>query len=173
MTDQIERALDALEEAREEEAPDWEWMLRRNAGAGGYASVPGLEGSGRAAGFPPAPAEHREVEWAGADRDLTAGLKDGWDQRGAALTGETMAEPGRDWEWRAGPEGMAERSEMGESLYQRVRRAGAAAEYAARSRGRQDPVRVAEAAGRGLDPMELDRIFQRDARRYDGGFSLY
>lgn len=63
----------------------------------------------------------------------------------------------------------------GEYLYTAARRARAAVEQA---RGLQQagPVVIREPAavgGKWPTPTELDRIFQRDARRYDGGFTLF
>lgn len=60
-------------------------------------------------------------------------------------------------------------------LYAAVRRARAAAEQAQDLR-QAGPVVIREPVpvGRqGPAPAELDRIFQRDARRYDGGFTLF
>ena len=62
----------------------------------------------------------------------------------------------------------------GALLFAQARRARAAAEYAA---GRREtvvvPAPATEERGGGLDAHRLDRLFQRDARRYDGGFTLY
>lgn len=60
-------------------------------------------------------------------------------------------------------------------LYAAVRRTRAAAEQAQGLRQAgpvviREPVAVSE---QGTTPAELDRIFQRDARRYDGGFTLF
>lgn len=60
-------------------------------------------------------------------------------------------------------------------LYAAVRRTRAAAEQAQGLRQAgpvviREPVAVGE---QGTTPAELDRIFQRDARRYDGGFTLF
>lgn len=60
-------------------------------------------------------------------------------------------------------------------LYTAVRRTRAAAEQAQGLRQAgpvviREPVAVGE---QGTTPAELDRIFQRDARRYDGGFTLF
>lgn len=60
-------------------------------------------------------------------------------------------------------------------LYAAVRRTRTAAEQAQGLRQAgpvviREPVAVGE---QGATPAELDRIFQRDARRYDGGFTLF
>ena len=55
-----------------------------------------------------------------------------------------------------------------------MRRARAAVEQA-RGLGQAEPVvlRKPEPVRQNSAPLELDRIFQRDARRYDGGFTLF
>lgn len=63
----------------------------------------------------------------------------------------------------------------GAELYTAVRRTRAAAEQAQGLR-QPGPVVIREpvaVGGQGPTPAELDRIFQRDARRYDGGFTLF
>lgn len=60
-------------------------------------------------------------------------------------------------------------------LYAAVRRTRAAAEQAQGLR-QAGPVVIREpvpVGGQSHTPAELDRIFQRDARRYDGGFTLF
>ena len=60
-------------------------------------------------------------------------------------------------------------------LYAAVRRTRAAAEQAQGLR-KAGPVVIREpvpVGGQSPTPAELDRIFQRDARRYDGGFTLF
>lgn len=60
-------------------------------------------------------------------------------------------------------------------LYATVRRTRAAAEQA-RGLRQAGPVVIREpvpVGGQSPTPAELDRIFQRDARRYDGGFTLF
>ena len=60
------------------------------------------------------------------------------------------------------------------TLYAQVRRTRAAAEYAtARRETVTVPVPAAAPAPAPLGAEGLDRLFQRDARRYDGGFTLY
>lgn len=66
-------------------------------------------------------------------------------------------------------------SRLDGDLYAAVRRTRAAAEQTQGLR-QAGPVVIREpvAVGRqGATPAELDRIFQRDARRYDGGFTLF
>lgn len=60
-------------------------------------------------------------------------------------------------------------------LYAAVRRTRAAAEQT-QSLRQAGPVVIREpvpVGGQNPTPAELDRIFQRDARRYDGGFTLF
>lgn len=60
----------------------------------------------------------------------------------------------------------------GGALYQKLRQAQTAAEYRPnRTSVALLPAEDGNGAVRGL--VELDRAFQRDARRYDGGFELY
>ncbi|MEG1857483.1 MAG: hypothetical protein RR216_01990 [Pseudoflavonifractor sp.] len=60
----------------------------------------------------------------------------------------------------------------GRSLTERLRRTAAAAEY--RGRGTQMPTGTgADRAPKRMGAAELDMAFERDARRYDGGFELY
>ena len=60
----------------------------------------------------------------------------------------------------------------GGALYQKLRQAQTAAEYRPnRTSVALLPAEDQNGAVRGL--AELDRAFQRDARRYDGGFDLY
>lgn len=97
---------------------------------------------------------------------------------GAGVTGAAQAEGlPRLRGWEAGgfiaPEAGA-RAAGAAVLYRGMRRTAEAARY----RGREG---TREAAGRGLtvearramDLEALDRAFQRDARRYDGGFERY
>lgn len=72
-----------------------------------------------------------------------------------------------------GAEGQRLLTETG--LYGSLRRAGMAVGQVPYLR-QPGPTVIQEpepAAGQGPTPAELDRIFQRDARRYDGGFTLF
>lgn len=74
--------------------------------------------------------------------------------------------------WLAGMAAVFRGSASGGELYQRLRQAQTAAEY----RPNRTSVALLPAEGqsgavKGL--AELDRAFQRDARRYDGGFEFY
>ena len=74
------------------------------------------------------------------------------------------------------PSGVLEGAASGTAgtLYAQVRRTRAAAEYAAARRETVTvPVPAAAPAPAPLGAEGLDRLFQRDARRYDGGFTLY
>lgn len=61
-----------------------------------------------------------------------------------------------------------------ERLYQQVRRSQAQAGYSRPVSG-VTPLMVPgfQTETRGVSPEGLDRVFQRDARRYDGGFTLF
>lgn len=107
----------------------------------------------------------------GPDRSPGRGAgRTGEDPASAVLTGEAL--PG----WGSpSVRDREDRTRGGESLLERGRRARAAVEYAA---GRREPVAApvpvpAAGGGKALGAGELDRVFQRDARRYDGGFTLY
>lgn len=62
-----------------------------------------------------------------------------------------------------------------ESVWRALRRARAAADYARRehSGGAHDSLPAPEGRTQSLGAAELDRLFQRDARRYDGDSPLY
>lgn len=62
-----------------------------------------------------------------------------------------------------------------EPVWHALRRARAAADYARREHGvlSSAPLRAADRRTRSLGAAELDRLFQRDARRYDGDSPLY
>ncbi|WP_297718225.1 hypothetical protein [Intestinimonas sp.] len=68
-----------------------------------------------------------------------------------------------------------ERALTAAALYDSVRRAGMAAEQVPylRQPGQVVVRELEPVGGQGPTPAELDRIFQRDARRYDGGFTLF
>lgn len=58
-----------------------------------------------------------------------------------------------------------------DGLYRMLQAGDRAAE--ARGQGGRTLVVTEYSAGEGMDPAGLDRVFQRDARRYDNGFQLY
>lgn len=64
------------------------------------------------------------------------------------------------------------RLSVGGGLYQRLRQAQTAAEYRP-NRTNVALLTAEEGNGSVQGLAELDRAFQRDARRYDGGFELY
>ena len=87
----------------------------------------------------------------------------------AGIAGRRMAEAGS-----AGAGGGREEQGGAGWLYHSLRAGAAAAGYMLRG---GETVTVVEKAGGspggGLSPAELDRMLERDARRYDGGFSLF
>lgn len=107
-----------------------------------------------------------------------------WQEGTPAGTGDVrMAEPGprENWLPAGGTQQLMEDMDgtaapRGSSvLYTAVRRARAAAEQVQSLRS-TEPVVLREpipVGGQSPTPAELDRIFQRDARRYDGGFTLF
>lgn len=112
-----------------------------------------------------------------------------WQEGTPAGTGDARtAVSGRRTHWFAAggewirAEGAKENAERlaaepgtGGDLYIAMRRVGTAVEQA-RGLQQSGPVVIREpgaVGGQGTTPAELDRIFQRDARRYDGGFTLF
>ena len=93
--------------------------------------------------------------------------------RSAAGGTQTPAESGTEW---SGLEGTAPPGQPAAAgLYWGLARLRAAAAYGTSAPGRT-VVRVPAPASEetpGLRPAELDRLFQRDARRYDGRFTLF
>ncbi len=104
-----------------------------------------------------------------AEEEMAAGLRAGgerrWEKRGRTERGGA--------EWEEVLEGDRGKGEL--SLLSAVRRGERAASLARRP-GRDLTATVSEAAGgeaAGLTVEGLDRAVERDARRYDGGFSMY
>lgn len=90
--------------------------------------------------------------------------------------------PGEAWtEGGSPPEWLEEAGRAGERrtgggaawLYQRLRAAAAAAGSAGRAGETVTLVKETGAAGAPLSAAEVDRALERDARRYDGGFTLF
>lgn len=76
---------------------------------------------------------------------------------------------------RENAERLAAAPGTGGDLYVAMRRAGTAVKQA-QGLQQSSPVVIREPGamgGQGPTPAELDRIFQRDARRYDDGFTLF
>ena len=72
------------------------------------------------------------------------------------------------------PPGGTQRSTGAAWLYQQVRQSAAQAGYARPAQVFYPQETAAEpSGGPSFGPEELDRLFQRDARRYDGPFTLY
>lgn len=169
MTNEIEALLARLEEDEEEEA---------------VLELLGLP----VGGLFPRPAEEGQTE-------------EGFPAMAGAAAAETVrtkadrGEAARSIPWRAGREETAQapvgqrrrsvrRSEAAAQIQQgggqeslltaRVRRLGDAADYALRRPAERVGAPAAEAVGdTGLTAGALDLLMERDARRYDGGFSFY
>lgn len=110
----------------------------------------------------PAPREGAEDgPWAGDAARRAAGFV-----RDTAEDGRRLPRIG----WIA--ENRTRDAESAETLYQRLRQAGKTARYRVRPEAAAELRPAAPDAGR-LSLDELDRTFQRDARRYDCGFELY
>ena len=138
-------------------------------GSGAEALLPGLTDTAAAARRAarredgPPPAGVREAaEHAGAAGGLLRRLETGGGAAAPAL-------PGDGGDGRAGggrPSGAAWLAEqVGRSLRPAVEQAG-------RSGGGVTVIRPAERGGGTVEAEGLDRMFRRDARRYDGGFQL-
>lgn len=154
---------------------------------------------GASLSIPLAVKREQTMALAQADRRMGTEPEWSWQEGTPAGTGDVRtAEPGRRERWLPAG-GMRLRTEAdpadslgrtasaqgegylyaavqgGEYLYTAARRARAAVEQA-RVLQQAGPVVIREPAavgGKWPTPAELDRIFQRDARRYDGGFTLF
>ena len=112
----------------------------------------------------------RAARQAGADQAWQTGTPAEMGETRTAASGGRTVPPAPDI---GDPARGPARTEL--ELYTAVRRARTAAEQAQGLRQAgpvviREPVAVGE---QGTTPAELDRIFQRDARRYDGGFTLF
>ena len=138
-------------------------------GSGAEALLPGLTDTAaaarRAAGREdgPPPAGVREAaEHAGAVGGLLRRLETGGGAAAPALPGDGGDSPAGGGR----PSGAAWLAEqVGRSLRPAVEQAG-------RSGGSVTVIRPAERGGGTVEAEGLDRMFRRDARRYDGGFQL-
>ena len=136
----------------------------------------GSAGQGEAGELPLVVRQLSEIRLAQAARQ--AGAERPWQTGTPAGTGEvrTAADGGRAVLSATDIGATVLESALAEpELYAAVRRTRAAAEQAQGLRQAgpvviREPVAVGE---QGATPAELDRIFQRDARRYDGGFTLF
>ena len=174
MTDYIALALADQEERENSETA--ELLLEQHRAAGvrrGQVRERGMEvPAPPAAGSGPAAGARAEGETDGGDtRDQDSGLAEltdgqirGW-LEAAAPTGAVS------WPEGTGAVFLGRRS-AGGGLYRRLRQAQTAAEYRlSRTGAVLLPAEGRNGSVQGL--AELDRAFQRDARRYDGGFELY
>ena len=138
-------------------------------GSGAEALLPGLTDTAaaarRAAGREdgPPPAGVREAaEHAGAAGGLLRRLETGGGAAAPALPGDGGDSPAGGGR----PSGAAWLAEqVGRSLRPAVEQTG-------RSSGSVTVIRPAERGGGTVEAEGLDRMFRRDARRYDGGFQL-
>lgn len=184
MTDYIALALADQEERENSETA--ELLLEQHRAAGvrrGKAREQGMEvpasaaaGGGAArGGSGPAAGARAEGETDGGDtRDQDSGLAELTDGqiRGWLEAAEAAAPAGAvSWPEGTGAVFLGRRS-AGEGLYRRLRQAQTAAEYRpSRTGAVLLPAEGRNGSVQGL--AELDRAFQRDSRRYDGGFELY
>lgn len=194
MTDWLAWLLEALEEEedREEDLDLGEYVLpggaENQAGetAGPWRGAPAESGS-RGAGVME---EDRTQDGEAAVEDLPQAVRrlcearlaqagsdpdQPWQWGSPAGTGEVRSESeALRRGWTPGGGGAAPAGTAAVDLETAVRRARAAVEQA-RGLGQAEPVvlRKPEPVRQNSAPLELDRIFQRDARRYDGGFTLF
>ena len=200
MTDWLAWLLEALkeEEDREEDLDLREYVLpggaENQAGetAGPWRGAP-AESGGRGAGvmeedraegsagqgedeeLPLLVRELSEARLAQVARQAGSDPSQPWQRGSPAGTGEVRSESeALRWGWTPGGGGAAPAGTAAVDLETAVRRARAAVEQA-RGLGQAEPVvlRKPEPVRQNPAPLELDRIFQRDARRYDGGFTLF
>lgn len=147
-----------------------EWEKAPAAGTGGEA-VRRLRGAVPAGEEGERSLETASLPAVGRRGVLPAGGASGGSMEGTAAEGEDTLS-GSEFPLGA-LEAAAGRGTAG-TLYAQVRRTRAAAEYAAARRETVTvPVPAAVPAPAPLGAEGLDRLFQRDARRYDGGFTLY
>lgn len=113
----------------------------------------------------PRPPETGEPAKAGVEALRYAAAQAG----GVNLDGETELAPDLSW-----AEPLGRRTLGAAELAQRIRRTGRVSRLA-REGGVPVTVTLPEASGSAAAPdlLDLDRAVQRDARRYDGGFTLY
>ena len=177
MTDYIALALADQEERENSETA--ELLLEQHRAAGVRRGQVRERGMGvpapPAAGSGPAAGARAEGETDGGDtRDQDSGLAELTDGqiRGWLEAAEAAAPTGAvGWPEGTGAVFLGRRS-AGEGLYRRLRQAQTAAEYRpSRTGAVLLPAEGRNGSVQGL--AELDRAFQRDARRYDGGFELY
>ena len=123
----------------------------------------------------------RAARQAGAERPWQTGTPAGTGEVRTAADSRTVnwlpagGETVRAEAFRESGGNRSDGSWLDGDLYAAVRRTRAAAEQAQGLR-QAGPVVIREpvpVGGQGAAPAELDRIFQRDARRYDGGFTLF
>ena len=140
----------------------------RAAEGGGTAWNGGAPEAGTLTGEEPDRRDARKQdEQDGGLEDLAVGRTRAWLE-----TAETTASVGAA-SWLEGVTAVFRGSASGGGeLYQRLRQAQTAAEYRpSRTSVALLPAEAQSGSVQGL--AELDRAFQRDARRYDGGFELY
>ena len=92
-----------------------------------------------------------------------AGIRAGQESRAESASNELL-------EWAV--HGSAARARSEAEIYLQLRQAGQAAQLAMRPTGVLTAAETETAGLTGASAGQLDRLFQRDARRYDGGFSL-
>lgn len=177
MTDYLERLLQAQERNEKAQVPDWfvlraEPVLHPAAGSPDWTAPADGLAAGEHTG------NHTAAQAGGAGTAKLPGQApeaDAWLEAAAPSREEHTGDEGRgEAEGVERPAGVSGRNGGAEWLYERLRRSETQAGY-----GRTGAAYLLTApephtpAGRGLTPEGLDRLFQRDARRYDGGFTLY
>lgn len=178
MRDFLEELLDGQEDETREAPARWEEppVVLRRRGARGEAGEAGTEG-----GLPRPPwiaaaargeeTPHTRPEGRGG-RGVEAEQTEAA-RRGEAEGAEPVAAGGGGQVWAPSP-AVPGIGTGAEGLYRKLLRTGRAAGYVRRDMGAAALSHSgAEERGPALGAAELDLIFQRDARRYDGGFPLY
>lgn len=178
MRDLLEELLDGQEDETREAPARWEEppvVLRRRgareeageAGTeGGLPRPPWIDAAARGAEAPHTRPEGREGRSAAAEQTEAA-------HRGAAEGAKPAAAGGGGQLWAPAP-AVPGIGTGAEGLYRKLLRTGRAAGYVRRDMGAAALSHPgAEERGPAPGAAELDLIFQRDARRYDGGFPLY
>lgn len=170
MTDYIALALEDQEERENNETAAL--LLEQ------YSTAGARKGKTREQGPEEPEAEGGGAVWGGntSEAGLQAGKVPGAGQM-ELISGQTQvwletAESVGAGNWLEETAAVLRESASGGVLYQKLRLAQTAAEYRPnRTSVALLPAEEQNGTGQGL--AELDRAFQRDARRYDGGFEFY
>ena len=170
MTDYIALALEDQEERENSETAGF--LLEQHSTAGVRQRKAREQGLGKTA------AEGGGTGWSGSTAETGVRTREEQnDGLAEPADGQTQvwmepAASARTGNWLEAAAAVLRGSPSGGVLYQKLRQAQTAAEYRPnRTSAALLPAEERNGSVQGL--AELDRAFQRDARRYDGGFEFY